>query len=322
MKNRIKVLICIEKDSLAYEYLSKYKNNLFDLISFNKNIDLENQVSDINVLIPISQKIDEKILRKASKLVLIQQFGVGLETININAVSKYGIYVAIAPVNSISVAELALMFMLMLSRKYKIAQKCFNERKWFSPMGNEMAKKTLLIIGLGNIGRALAKMAKGLDMYVIGVKRKIEKIEYVDEVYTSDKLEELLPRADYIVISLPLTEETKNFISLKHFSMMKKTAYFINISRGAIVDKNALEKALKEGWIAGAALDVFWEEPANPKEEIYNLPNVLTTPHIGGLTQEAYERTIKTIVENIELISKGKIPKYVVNLEEIRRLKK
>jgi D-3-phosphoglycerate dehydrogenase len=104
--------------------------------------------------------------------------------------------------------------------------------------------------------------------------------------------------------------------------MMKKTAYFINISRGAIVDKNALEKALKEGWIAGAALDVFWEEPANPKEEIYNLPNVLTTPHIGGLTQEAYERTIKTIVENIELISKGKIPKYVVNLEEIRRLKK
>ncbi|MEM3630549.1 MAG: NAD(P)-dependent oxidoreductase, partial [Nitrososphaerota archaeon] len=137
-----------------------------------------------------------------------------------------------------------------------------------------------------------------------------------------EKLQKLLPGADYIVVSLPLTEETRNFISLEHFSIMKRTAYFINISRGAIVDKDALEKALKEGWIAGAALDVFWEEPANPKEEIYNLLNVLTTPHVGGLTQEAYERTIKTIVENIRLISQGKVPKYVINLEEVKKFKK
>ncbi|MEM1574125.1 MAG: 2-hydroxyacid dehydrogenase [Candidatus Methanomethylicaceae archaeon] len=315
----LKVLICIEKDSLAYEYLSKYKDNLFDLIAFNRNINLKNQVSDIDVLIPISQKVDEEVLINAHKLILIQQFGVGLETININAASKNGIYVAITPVNSVSVAELALMFMLMLSRKYKTTQECFKERKWFSPMGNELSGKTLLIIGLGNIGKALAKMAKGLDMYAIGIKRKIEKVEYVDEVYTNEKLQELLSRADYIVVSLPLTEETRNFISLEHFSIMKRTAYFINVSRRAIVDKNALEKALKEKWIAGAALDVFWEEPANPKEEIYNLPNVLTTPHIGGLTQEAYERTVKTIIENIRLVLQGKIPKYVVDREEIRK---
>ncbi|MEM2178789.1 MAG: 2-hydroxyacid dehydrogenase [Candidatus Methanomethylicaceae archaeon] len=315
----LKVLICIEKDSLAYEYLSKYKDNLFDLIAFNRNINLKNQVSDIDVLIPISQKVDEEVLINAHKLILIQQFGVGLETININAASKNGIYVAITPVNSVSVAELALMFMLMLSRKYKTTQECFKERKWFSPMGNELSGKTLLIIGLGNIGKALAKMAKGLDMYAIGIKRKIEKVEYVDEVYTNEKLQELLSRADHIVVSLPLTEETRNFISLEHFSIMKRTAYFINVSRRAIVDKNALEKALKEKWIAGAALDVFWEEPANPKEEIYNLPNVLTTPHIGGLTQEAYERTVKTIIENIRLVLQGKIPKYVVDREEIRK---
>ncbi|CUS81143.1 D-isomer specific 2-hydroxyacid dehydrogenase, NAD binding domain, partial [Candidatus Kryptonium thompsonii] len=150
------------------------------------------------------------------------------------------------------------------------------------------------------------KVAKAFGMYVIGMKRTKTKVEYVDEVVTRAEMQHLLENSDFIVVVLPLTDETHHLIGEKEFNMMKKKPYFFNIGRGAVVDEKALINALKEGKIRGAGIDVFEDEPLPSDSPLWEMENVLVTPHIAGLFPNYWEEPTNLFIENFKRYINGK----------------
>jgi len=289
----------------------------FEVVFRDENIPLTEQVRDFEILIPAMAKITREVMLAAPKLKLIQQFGVGLEGVDLEAARELGVYVANVPGgNAISVAEHAIFLMLALARKFNEATKRFQEEKIGEPAGHEIYGKTLGIIGLGRSGTELAKRAKALGMRVLAIKKKpnpeLARKLGLDFLGGPGDLDFVLKNSDFVSIHVPLTDETRNLIGERELRLMKKTAYLINVARGPVVNREALYKALKEKWIAGAALDVFWEEPPNPNDPLFKLDNIIVTPHVAGVTYEAYNRIAKEVAENILRVSKGLPPKYRV----------
>lgn len=196
--------------------------------------------------------------------------------------------------------------MTLLKTNWRVRE----ERTKFT--GVDIFGKTLGIIGLGRIGSLLARRAKGFDMetlyYDIVRNRKPE--EELDIKFLP--LHQLLAEADFISIHVPLTEETKGLIGEKELKAMKRSAMLINTSRGPVVDERALVRALEEGWIAGAGLDVYDKEPIDPDNPLLTLDNVVLTPHIGAETEECKKRIVEAAVENTVRALKGKQPLYLV----------
>ncbi len=222
--------------------------------------------------------------------------------------------------NHVSVAEHTLFLMLILSKNMKEAEASLQRRRIINIQGSELKNKNLLVIGLGATGTEVSRLAKCFRMNVIAVtkhpdkKREAENLDFVNEIHGPNRLSEFLPTADYISIHTPLTDETKGMIGSKEFSLMKKSAYLVNVARASLVDRNELFLALSQKRLAGAAFDVFWEEPANPDDRLFNLDNFVWTPHTAGWTKESSMLAVKTIVENIDRISRGQPPSTVVNL--------
>ena len=313
----MKILFCTVGFSQAVNALRKYLPEGFEVIVRNENIPFTEQVRDFEVLIPAMTKITREVMLAASKLKLIQQFGVGLEGVDIEAARELEIYVANVPgANAISVAEHVIFLMLALARKFNEASKRLREGKIGEPAGNEIFGKTLGIIGLGRSGTELAKKAKALGMRVLAIKKnpnpELARELGLEFLGGPGDLDFVLKNSDFVSIHVPLTNETRNLIGERELKLMKKTAYLINVARGPIVNRKALYRALKEGWIAGAALDVFWEEPPNPNDPLFKLDNIIVTPHIAGVTHEAYDRIAKEVAENIIRVSKGLPPKHRV----------
>ena len=252
------------------------------------------------LIIRSATQVTPRVVEAADKLRVIGRAGIGVDNVDIPAASRRGIVVMNTPTgNSVTTAEHALALLAALARKIPQAVGSMRGGKWEKSkfQGREIAYKTLGIIGLGNIGRIVADRAQGLKMKVIGV----------DPVMSSDRaaelgielvgLDELLSRADFITIHAPLTPETKNMINDDAFDKMKDGALLVNAARGGIVDEEALANAITEGKIAGAALDVFGEEPVDTKSRLLQLDNVLCTPHLGASTSEAQERVAVEIAE-------------------------
>ncbi len=242
-------------------------------------------------------KVRKEMIDNMDKMKLIIRGGVGIDNIDVSYAEEKGIKVMNTPAaSSISVAELALAHMLALSRHIVKGSIGIKEGKWEKKAlkGVELFGKTLGIIGLGRIGRELAKRGKAFGMKVIAYDPylKIEGMEIVD-------LDTLLKDSDYISIHTPLTDETRYLIEKNAFEKMKKEAILVNCARGGVVDEDALVEALKEGEIAGAGLDVFEVEPPNVSE-LMRLPNVTFTPHIGALTKEAQQRIGEEVVKIIK----------------------
>ncbi len=199
------------------------------------------------------------------------------------------------------IAEHVMGLIINYSRRLYDFYEAQKERKWLRLDVGQLAGKTMVIVGTGSIGREIARRAKAFRMRTIGVKRNIEgKIDYIDELYSNAQLEIALKQGDYIVIALPLTEETRGFIGRKEFAVMKETAFFVNIARGEVVDEGALIEALKEGRIAGAALDVFTEEPLSPDSPFYDLENVYITPHISAAHPDYNLKAVRLFIENLK----------------------
>jgi len=313
----VKILFCTAGFSQAVNALRKYLPEGFEVIVRDENIPLTEQIRDFEVLIPAMAKITREVMLAAPKLKLIQQFGVGLEGVDLEAARELGVYVANVPgANAISVAEHAIFFMLALARKFNEATKRFQEGKIGEPAGHEIYGKTLGIIGLGKSGTELAKRAKALGMRVLAIKKKpnpeVARKLGLDFLGGPGDLDFVLKNSDFVSIHVPLTDETRNLIGERELRLMKKTAYLINVARGPVVNREALYKALKEKWIAGAALDVFWEEPPNPDDPLFKLDNIIVTPHVAGVTHEAYDRIAKEVAENIVRVSKELPPKHRV----------
>ena len=271
-----------------------------------------------DVLIPTMCSVTPALLETGDQLRLIQQCGSGLEMVDLNAAHSRNILVANVPTdiskNADSVAELGIYMIIGLSRDLRGMAKSLAEHRMGQPQGKALTGRTIGIIGLGGIGRALVKRLKPFDVHLIGIKRHNPKeamkeleMEWVGGV---EDLSELLSKSDFVVLCLPVSPESMNLIDHQAFKLMKNEAFLINLSRGGLVNHDALKDALASGEIAGAGLDVFWEEPPDPSDPVFK-HNVMATPHIGGSTDVSMEGIVKVVAENIRRLEKNFEPLYL-----------
>jgi len=264
---------------------------------------LKGLVKDVSGIIVRSKpKVTKEIIDAAPTLKVIARAGVGLDNVDVEYAKSKGIEVVNAPTaSSRSVAELAVALMFNIARKVAFADRKIREGTWPKKqcMGFELEGKTLGVIGFGRIGYNVAKIAKtiGMDIILYDVYKNEERARELGAEFV--ELEELLKNSDVITIHVPLLESTYHLIDEEKLKLMKPSAVLINTSRGPIVDNNALVKALQEGWIAGAALDVFEEEPLPKDHPLTKFDNVVLTPHIGASTVEAQERAGIEVAEKV-----------------------
>ncbi len=225
-------------------------------------------------------------------------------------------------VHPIPIAEHVFGFMLMFARQLHNAQRIQIQKKTWQRTSQlypvfELHGKTVGIVGLGRIGREIAKKAKAFDMKVIALVRDTAKKQNdVEKLFPQTAIKTFLQKADFVVNCLPLTKKTLHIFSAKEFSMMQPSAYFINIGRGKTVNQNDLIKALKNKKIAGAALDVFEDEPLSNTNPLWQLDNVIITPHYSGWTPYYMDRVIQIFVENAKAYKAGKLMPNIINKEK------
>jgi len=213
--------------------------------------------------------------------------------------------------HAVQVAETAFNMMLMLARHSLEYFRNQQQKKWVRIEPDILYSRTIGVLGLGNIGLNIARLAKAFGMKVIAIKAHPEarnRYSNVDVILPPEGLPQVMSQSDFLVIVLPLTPETRNLIGERELNMMKPTAYLINVGRGAIVDEDALVRALKEKRIAGAGLDVFITDPAPlpQNHELWTLPNVIITPHIGGFRPDSADQSVRQFCQNLRRFLSGK----------------
>ncbi len=286
------------------------------------------QLEDAEVIVNGFGNIDKSMIDACPNLELVQQTGIGIDNVDVSYCTSKSILVANVPLaNVVSVAEHTIFLILYLAKNMKESTSDNNrsgllERRVPGILGSEVQGKVLVIIGLGATGLEVAKRAKSFGMHVIAVTKNpllkkpgIDKVYFVDNLGGSEILSESLSRADYVSLHTPLTEETKNMIGTKELSLMKKSAFLVNVSRAAIVDREALFSVLSNSKISGAAFDVFWEEPPDTTDKLLKLHNFILTPHIAGWTFESVDAIARIISNNIERFAQAQVPLTIVNPE-------
>lgn len=276
---------------------------------------------DADVLIPTITPLGKAEL-SLPQLKLVQQFGAGLDAVDIPLASEQGVYVANVPAagtgNAESVAEVAVMLMLTLARQFPKTQQNIRDGKVAGPTGWSLKGRTALIVGYGGIGREVARRLSGFEMTVMAVSRTgpkntaEENAISIDGHSSQDNMHSLLPDADFVILAPPLNDDTRGLIAAEEFALMKPTAFVVNVARGGVIDYDALLQALKNKQITGAGLDVFWQEPVDPNDELFNY-NVIGTPHIGGATDLSFKGIAAKVAENIRRVGRGEIPNNCAN---------
>jgi D-3-phosphoglycerate dehydrogenase len=246
-------------------------------------------------------KVTEKVIAAAGALKVIGRAGIGVDNVDIPAASRKGIIVMNTPFgNSITTAEHAVAMMMAVARQIPEANASTHAGKWEKSrfMGVELTGKTLGVIGAGNIGSIVCDRARGLRMKVIAYDPFLSE-ERADQLGVQKvELDELLRRSDFVTLHVPLTDQTRNILSREAIARLKPGARIVNCARGGLVDEEALAEALREGRVAGAAFDVFAEEPAT-SSPLFGLPNVVVTPHLGAATTEAQENVALQVAEQM-----------------------
>ncbi|MEM2419819.1 MAG: glyoxylate reductase [Candidatus Bathyarchaeia archaeon] len=288
---------------------------------------------DVDALVTLlSDKIDAEVFDVAPKLKIIAQMAVGYDNIDVAEATKRGIYVTNTPgVLTETTADFAWALLMAVARRVVEADKYVRSGQWkvsWHPsmmLGRDVYGATLGILGAGRIGTAVARRAKGFNMKIIyydvvPMPPEVEKELSAKRV----DLDTLFREADFLSIHVPLTKETYHIVNEEKLRLMKKTAYLVNTSRGPVVDEKALYKALKEGWIAGAALDVFEQEPTPIDNPLLKLDNIVVAPHIASASYETRSRMAEMVAENLVAFFEGRQPPNLVNPEvlKIRQLSK
>jgi len=306
-----KILFCHKQHIETIRYVKKLLDENKYFLESCDSKELKEKIKDADVAIPLMGKLTKEIIESAEKLKLIQQFGVGLEGVDIETATKKKIYVANVPAhdtgNAYSVSELTLFFILALLKQYNKCQEAFKNKMIGYPLGDTLIDKKFLILGYGNVGKAIVDILKPFKVNITVATRRLRESKGDIKFITFNDLDKLIENIDFLIIALPLTKETKDMIDEKILFTMKKDSYLINVGRGGIVKYEALLEALKKGYIRGAGLDVFWEEPFNPKDEILNY-NVIVTPHIAGSTKLSYNLISKVVADNIIKVLEKKLP--------------
>ena len=283
--------------------------------------ELVNTIHEYHGIIVRSRtKVTREVIEKADNLKIIARAGVGVDNIDLDVATEKGIMVVNSPEStSITVAEHTMGLLLSMARKLSIADKSVKEGKWEKKrfMGVELRNKTLGVIGMGRIGSQVVNRCKAFEMDAVAYDPYLpEEVATQMGVELTD-LETVLKKADFITIHVPLTPETKHLISHDEFKIMKDTAFITNCARGGIIDEDALYDALKNNKIGGAALDVYEEEPPAEDSKLFELDNIVLTPHIAASTKEAQRDAAIIVADEIIDLFKGRTPKNVLNMPRI-----
>jgi len=291
-----------------------------------KNVIIE-KVKEVDGLICLlTDKIDREVIEAAGPQFRgISQVAVGFDNIDVEAATERGIYVTNTPgVLTETTADYAFALLMAVARRIAEADRYVRSGKWKVPwglmmlLGQDVWGKTIGIIGMGRIGSAVARRAKGMNMRILyyDIRRNEEAEKELGAKYVD--LETLLRESDFVTIHVPLTPETRHLINEERLKMMKRTACLINTSRGPVVDEKALYKALKEGWIWAAGLDVWEEEPTSADNPLLELDNVTASPHIASASIATRTRMAIMAVENMTAILEGRVPPNLVNKEVLK----
>ncbi|MEM0026948.1 MAG: glyoxylate reductase [Ignisphaera sp.] len=276
----------------------------------------------------LSDRIDCNLLQQAKKLRIVAQYAVGYDNIDIECATRLGIYVTNTPgVLTEATAELTWALILAVARRIVEADTFVRWGEWWRTktgwhphmmLGIELKGKTLGIVGLGRIGSRVAEIGKAFGMKIIyyDKSRNVELEKSLGAEYRD--IDALLQEADIVSIHVPLSKETYHLINEEKLKKMKKTAILVNTARGAVIDTNALVKALAEGWIAGVGLDVFEQEPLPPNHPLTAFKNAVLVPHIGSATYEARHAMAELVAENLIAFYEGREPPTLVNKDVLR----
>ena len=251
--------------------------------------------------------------KQAEQLKIISRWGIGIDAVNLPAAAKQGIVVANTPgLLNEAVADYSMGMLLAMARRIPQGWLSLQAGQWDSEWGPDLGGKTLGLVGCGGIGRAVAKRARGFDMHIIGcdpmpsAEARGLGIEFVS-------MDQLLAEADFVSLHSALTPETRGLIGETQLRAMKPSAILINTARGAVIDEPALARALTEGWIAGAALDVFIIEPLPAGHPLHSVPNLLLTPHQASLGYGSGAKVSQAVVDAVLDVRAGRRPRWVVN---------
>jgi D-3-phosphoglycerate dehydrogenase len=265
-------------------------------------------------------KVTPDILAAAKNLKIIGRAGVGVDNIDVEGATKRGILVVNSPEgNTIAAAELTLGMLLALARNIPQADGALRQGEWKRSkyMGSEVYKKTLGVIGLGKIGREVAKRAQSFGMTILGYDPYFKPEQAQDLGITLADLDTIYRESDYITVHVPKTKHTTGMIGTAQIEMMKPTVRLINVARGGILDEQAVAEAAKAGRIGGAAIDVYATEPATKDNPLLAIPNIITTPHLGASTEEAQVNVAIDIAEQIADVLAGKPARAAVNMPSV-----
>jgi D-3-phosphoglycerate dehydrogenase len=262
-------------------------------------------------------QVTERIIAAGRRLKVIGRAGVGVDNIDVPAATRHGVVVVNSPEgNTIAAAEHTMAMLLALSRKIPEATASLRGGQWQRSrfVGVEIYNKVLGVIGLGKIGREVARRGRGLGMQVLGSDVYVSSEQAKQLGVELVELPELIRRADYITVHTPLTRDTRGLLSDSQFAQMKRGVRVINCARGGIIDEDALQRALEAGIVAGAALDVFSEEPPPPDLPLLQDVRVVVTPHLGASTEEAQVNVALDVAEEILTVLDGRPPRSAVNM--------
>jgi phosphoglycerate dehydrogenase-like enzyme len=275
------------------------------------------QVRSYDALIVLAPRVGSATVEGADRLALVARFGVGYDNVDVEACTRNGVALTITPDGvRRPVAASILAFLLALSHRLVIKDRIARGGRWeekLDHMGTGLAGKILGSVGLGNIGREIFSLARPLDMRYLAYDPYATPEMAAEAGAELVGLDELLGASDFVAINCALTPETNHLLDAGRLDLMKRSAFVINTARGQIVDQPALTEALREGRIAGAALDVFEEEPADPDDPIFSLPNVICAPHALAWTDELALGNGRSACGSVLAVAEGRVPDYVVN---------
>jgi len=301
---------------VAYQMRARFELRESGIVSFEvrDRAALEARIAEADVLV-VSGLWRNELTAMAPRLKFIQSIGAGTDQFDRSTLSARGIRLASAAgVNARAVSEHAMSLILALARRLPEARDNQRRKIWRGMIGDlaqredELSDKTVVIVGLGRIGGRLAQLAKAFDMRVIGVRRDPAGGRgAADEVHALAALPGLLPSADFVALTCPLTPETTNLIDARALAAMQPSAYLVNCARGRVVDEPALIAALQAGTIAGAGIDVTWDEPLPADSPLWEAPGAFITPHTAGETRRYEDNVLDILMENLSRQWRGEV---------------
>ena len=293
-----------------------------DLKELDDDLPLAPQFAGVDVVIDQGgSRGTREMMDAANDCRLWQIVGTGFDNFDLAYIKTKGIPTANTPglFSDVALAETAMMFITMLSRRYRESVEYFREGRLYGPLGYELENQTLGIVGFGASGQALARRARPFGMKIMGIDIREIEPDVLDEIQsdfmgTPADLDRVVAESDFLSLHLHLNDETRHIIDARRLGLMKPTASVVNVARGALVDETALYDALASGKIGGAGLDVFAKEPPDPSLPVYHLPNVVATPHIAGVTDGTSRSRAAAAAENTDRIARGQEHLYRIDL--------